>query len=105
LKLLNKTSSVTPHSQAALLIYFFLVFAGLCNGAFAQSASDTDQIHSPVVKSTTPGKTPDSNIDSRSSSESRKLSVFFMIGITINIVMLLLFAVWFVSQWKKQNEQ
>lgn len=37
--------------------------------------------------------------------EPRELPVFFIIGIAINALMILAFAVWFVSQWKKQNQR
>jgi hypothetical protein len=52
-----------------------------------------------------PNKNPQSSSDTRPGDEPRELSVFFMIGIAINIVMMLLFAVWFINEWKKQNKK
>ena len=34
----------------------------------------------------------------------REMPIFFIIGIAINAIMMLLFAAWFASEWKKQNK-
>ncbi len=87
------------------LIFFALLFASPCTSALAQPESDADQTNSPVVKSAGMDKISQSDTDTQPGNEPRELSVFFKIGIAINIVMMLLFAVWFVSEWKKQNRK
>lgn len=100
---INKTSTILRYFQKTLLTCLFLVAASPC--AIAQTQSEVDQTNSPTVKTAEPGTTHQASPVNQKDDESRKLSIFFMIGIAINLIMMLLFAVWFVGQWKKQNER
>ncbi len=104
-KLAYKFTPIAFRTQTALLIYVCLIASGPWNCVFAQSGSGIDQTDSTVVTSAVPNPPPRLGDDVKPGNGSHKMSVFFMIGIAINAIVMLSFAVWFVSEWKKQNKK
>ena len=49
--------------------------------------------------------TPDNTPPKTTSNEPRELSMFFKIGIGLNIVMLIAFYTWAIRQWRQSNKQ
>ncbi|MFC1664210.1 hypothetical protein ACFL17_01095 [Pseudomonadota bacterium] len=98
---LIKYSPISFHSYlSALLFYFCLIYASSWNLAFAQTGSAVNQAELAAVKAAKLDQTVGTGDD----TGPRELSGFFMIGIAINAVVMLLFAAWFINEWKKQNK-
>ncbi|MDA9982477.1 hypothetical protein N9H39_07015 [Gammaproteobacteria bacterium] len=100
-----KFSHITFRTQTALLLYICLIPGGPWNGVFAQSEPGIERTDSAVVRPAASHPVPGSGEDDQSDNGSHEMPVFFMIGIAINAIMMLSFAVWFVSEWKKQNKR
>ena len=49
--------------------------------------------------------TPDNTLPKTTSDEPRELSMFFKIGIGLNIVMLIAFYSWAIRQWRQSKKQ
>lgn len=66
---------------------------------------EQEQNDSTVVKVVAANPASQSAERAQPANGSREMPVFFMIGIAINAIMMLSFAVWFVSEWRKQNRK
>jgi hypothetical protein len=100
-----KFSHISFRTQIALLIYICLITSGPWQGVFAQIGSGIERTDSTAVKPTASHRVPGPGDDVQRDNESREMSVFFTIGIAINAIMMLSFAVWLVSEWKKPNKK
>jgi hypothetical protein len=100
-----KFSHIGFRTQTALLIYICLITSGPWQGVFAQIGSGVERTDSTAVKPAASHSVPASGDDVQPDNGSREMSVFFMIGIAINAIVMLSFAVWFVREWKKQNKK
>jgi len=95
------------------IIYFLLLQTGLLVPAYAQ---DIDQNHNPesaqhastemtkpaLLQSTVSKQKP---VIPDNPGDSRELSMFFKIGIGLNILMLVVYISWAVRQWRQSDDK
>jgi len=86
--------SIVHRLQLTLLSAALLLTASCWDGAHAQNDSGVTQVQ---VQTTTPDRTD------QVQEGSHELSSFFLIGIMINVVALVLFGVWAAREWKKKK--
>jgi hypothetical protein len=88
-----------------MLVCICLITGEPWQGVFAQIEPGIERTDSMMVNPVAPHAAPGSGDDVQPDNGSHEMPVFFMIGIAINAIMMLSFAVWFVSEWKKQNKR
>jgi heme/copper-type cytochrome/quinol oxidase subunit 2 len=86
--------SIVRRLQAALLSATLLLTASCWDGAYAQNDTGETQVQ---FQTTTPDR-PD-----QVQEGSHELASFFLIGIMINVLALVLFGVWAAREWKKKK--